>query len=104
MFGNGHKNVFFFQTTRPIRLIFGMKHQSNDALSGSAPLLHSSSVLELVGTIDRQIRHFLHNFFVKNYPAERTEIDMVLEHVKMPSCARHGDWILVSGLLGHSLI
>ena len=34
-FGNGHKNVFS-QTTRLIRIKFGMKHQGSEALSVSA--------------------------------------------------------------------
>ena len=38
-FGNGHINVLFSQTTRLIRIKFGMRKQVNEALSVYALLL-----------------------------------------------------------------
>ena len=38
-FGNGHQNVFVYQTIRLIRTKFGRRHQGDEALLGFAPLL-----------------------------------------------------------------
>ena len=49
--GNGHQNVFPYRTIRLVRIMFGMRHQGNEALSGCVPLL-DPPLPEGLGTID----------------------------------------------------
>ena len=75
-FGIGHENVFFCRTIRPIRIKFGMGHQSSETLSFCVPLLDPPLQSGWWTILTPECDIIFKSLFVRNHESDYTKIIM----------------------------